>query len=231
MTIGLTDINGAIFTECSYGEIELTSCQGMIQSEHTYSDLRVNDCSGSTALRGSGNLFIQGFVGFVDISNSYGRVEIRDVDGNLEVTNAYNALIVRNINGSAVLENSYAKITAYNIGGQLSVSNSNGAILAEGMKGPMNIENEAGDIRIVLDRSLGGNSTIVNSYGAIDVAFLRRGNFVLSASTVHGQINSHLPLYIEKVGDINSTAITFGRGLDSILLVGNNTVINISEVN
>lgn len=229
--IRLTNITGAIFTECSYGAIEITSCVGTIQSEHTYSDLSIFDCAGSANLSGSGNVFIQGFFGLIDISNSYGPVEIRDVEGSLVATNAYDILIVRNISGSATLENSYARISAYKIGGPLNVTNSNGTILAEGMEGPMTIENEAGDIRIVLDHSLGGNSTIVNSNGTIDVAFLRRGDFVLNASTFRGRINSHLALHIEKDGDTKSTAVTFGRGLDSVLLLGNNTVINISEVN
>ena len=70
-----------------------------------------------------------------------------------------------------------------------------------------------------------------NSNGTIDVALLRRGDFVLNASTFRGRINSHLALHIEKDGDTKSTAVTFGRGLDSVLLLGNNTIINISEVN
>jgi DUF4097 and DUF4098 domain-containing protein YvlB len=207
----------------------MSECDGDIEVENAYSDISLSYCTGDAVVKNSGKVNISDHEGEIQITNIYGAVEIMDVSGDLQAVNAYQPLLISRIDGSAKLENAYAKINVEEVQGELLVHNSFGPIWGEDLKGPLKVKADNGNVRLILGDRLAGSSTITASYGTVDVTLDESSNIFLYARTVNGKIRSLLPLQMSDEGLTRIGQYKFGRGKDSLSILGDNVAIIIGN--
>ena len=227
--IELDEISGKIDVRNGYSPIEISDCVGDMELENAYALVSLVDCRGDVRIDNSGTVEINRHVGSIIIDNAYGQVEVRRLNGDLRAINAYQPIMIREISGSARLENMYSKINADGVDGPFSASNSYGMIQGENLSGPLDIRVENGNVVLILDQELNGNSTVSASFGTVDLAVAEEANIMLVAKTVNGKIQSFLPLKISGDSMMKSAEYRFGQGRDSLAVTGNNIVIIISD--
>jgi DUF4097 and DUF4098 domain-containing protein YvlB len=227
--IELGEINGRIDVRNGYSPIEVSDCAGDMDLENAYALVSVVDCRGDIKIDNSGTVEVFSHVGNIIIENTYGRVEVKRLNGDLRAVNAYQPIVVRQISGSARLENKYGEISADGVDGSFSASNTNGLIQGQNLNGPLDIKAENGNVMLILNHELNGNSTVSASFGTVDLAMAEASNIMLVAKTVNGKIQSLLPLEIKGDSMIKSAEYRFGRGRDSLAVTGNNIAIIISD--
>jgi len=123
----------------------------------------------------------------------------------------------------------YSKISADGVDGSFDASNIYGLIQGENLSGPLDIKVENGNVLLILDQELNGNSTVSASFGTVDLAMAEESNILLVAKTVNGKIQSLLPLKISGDSMMKSAEYRFGRGRDSLAVTGNDIAIIISD--
>ena len=227
--IELDEINGKIDARNGYSPIEISDCVGDMDLDNAYALISLSDCRGDIRINNSGATEVSSHVGNVIIDNTYGQVEVKRLNGDLRAVNAYQPIVIRQISGSARLENMYSKINADGVNGSFSASNTYGLIRGENLSGPLDIRTDNGNVLLVLDQELNGNSTVSASFGTVDLAMAEASNILLVAKTVNGKIQSLLPLKISGDSMMKSAEYRFGRGRDSLAITGNNISIIVSD--
>jgi len=227
--IELDEISGKIDARNGYSPIEITDCDGDMDLDNAYSLVSLSDCRGDVRINNSGTTEVSSHVGNVIIDNTYGQVEVRRLNGDLRAVNAYQPIVIRQITGSARLENMYSKINADGVNGSLSASNTYGLIRGENLSGPLDIRAENGNVVLILDQELNGNSTVSASFGTVNLAMAEASNILLVAKTVNGKIQSLLPLKISGDSMMKSAEYRFGQGRDSLAVTGNDIAIIVSD--
>lgn len=104
----------------------------------------------------------------VDVTNAYGSITVSDVKGPANITNSMGPLEVDGITGPMKLQNAYAPISATGCSGDLTVENSYAPVEISGCKGKVTIRNSG---NVQLDTHV-GNVDINNSFGQVEVSNL-----------------------------------------------------------
>jgi len=227
--IELNEISGRIDVRNGYSPIEISDCVGDMDVENAYALVSLVDCRGDVRIDNSGTVEVFSHVGNIIIENTYGQVEVKRLNGDLRAVNAYQPIVIRQISGSARLENMYSKIHADGVNGSFSASNTYGLIRGQNLSGPLDIKAENGNVMLILNQELNGNSSVTASFGTVDLAMAEASNILLVAKTVNGKIQSLLPLKIKGDSMMKSAEYRFGHGRDSLAVTGNNIAIIISD--
>jgi hypothetical protein len=225
----LTSCTGPIKARNAYAQTTLAACTGEMDLENSYSEISITGSKGDVKVRNSGVVKVSEHSGDVQIDNTYGEVDVSDMTGNLTASNAYSPMTIKSVKGKVSVQNANSKIDLTDIQGELSISNKFGQVFAESLAGPLQLSNVNGNVNVVLDRKLRGNSSISTTFGNINLTVPQNLDLFLKARTVYGDIKSFMPISLIDDGMSHAGTLKLGRGLDSLSLVGSNGSIIINE--
>ncbi len=163
-------------------------------------------------------LDISGPLKRVDIRNSYGKVEVRDVSEETNINGSYNKVEVENIEGNLEIETSYNKIYVEGVdtkGGKAYLKTSYAKIEVEDFTGQLEAYTVYSPIccsNIIL---LGGTNEIKTVYSKIDLELEEVEDCKLYVNNSYGNINvvaprdlsARLILTVGRGGKINTSRI------------------------
>lgn len=246
--VRLTDVDGRITAINSTGLIALANCSGPLQVKNSFGSVTITECdgdmniansiaataitqsTGTASITSTGSVEVSSHTGDVTISNANGPVEVRRLDGNLTIHNSYGPLVVEDVSGSATLANNSSPITAHDVQGSLTADNRFAVITAGSLKGPILIDNERGAVNLTLLDQIIGPSAISTSFGVVTLALSANSGVHLLTQTDGGQIQSALPVVVQRDGSISTADYSFGSGKNRLNVSGKNLTILITEV-
>ncbi len=226
----LRDVTGELDVRNSYQPLDLSTCNGAMHVENAFSSISMADCGGEAVVRNNGSVVkILDFIGRLHIENSNGPLIVRTIEGDLIAQSSMQPVTIRDVSGSVVVENVRGDIDARDIGGSLSATNSMGLIKARSLGGPLDLVNSRGHIDLILDRGIRGDSKVMADFGTVNLRLSKSMDLLLTVETVGGNIESNIPVSIDKSGVTSYAKLELGEAGSSLAVSGNSTDVIIQH--
>jgi formylmethanofuran dehydrogenase subunit D len=160
-----------------------------------------------------GSIMIKSVSGEVRSNNQFGSVEVTNCS-NVTLDNSFGNTVLGAISGSMRVSGKNGSIRAYDVPAG-SVKNAFGAIDISNARGPLDVSAKMGEVKI--RGCLGG--VVRNEYGRVIVTLARSFGGAVSLETAFGDIDSDLPLDIQKHGTKVSGRGHIGSGNGTLTVV------------
>lgn len=220
----ITDVTGELDVRNSYQPLDLSNCHGTMRVENAFSSISVTDCGGEAVVRNNGSVVkILDFIGTLDIENSNGPLIVRTVEGDLIAQSSMQPVTIRDVSGSVVVVNTQGDIDVQDIDGSLSATNFMGLIRASSLGGPLDLVNSKGRIDLILNRAIRGASKVMADFGTVNLRLTQSTDLLLTVETVGGNIESNIPVGIDKSGVTSYAKLELGDAGSSMTISGNST--------
>jgi hypothetical protein len=142
--------------------------------------------------------------------NSFGSLVVTDILGNVESDIRYGSALIQDCGNDLNMKGQYGSIAVLGIEGDIEISSGFGGVYVADVKGNQRVSNKFGEVKAQAD-SEGGNISLHNEFGKVELYVPREIDAEVHASTEFGALNSDLPLDIERDGFKYYTEGYFGE--------------------
>jgi len=153
----------------------------------------------------------------LEIENSFGNVDLTELDGDFTVRNGFGSLTAKGLKGRTDLRNQFGKINAENIEGDAEISNENGTLWVTSVRGSVDARGQFGEIRV---EDITGNAEVSGGHGRMEVSRIT-GDAILSNTfgsincvNVGGAVdirNNNAKVDVEDAGKDVTISTSFGK--------------------
>lgn len=211
--------------DSSFGDINVLGITKDLNIDNQHGDITVRDIGGRVVVRNSfGDIEIDNIAGELQADNQHGDIEAKIVKGNARVETSFGEIQVTDIDGELISKNNYGKINAKNIKGDAQIRTSFGDIDVSYVDGNTIINDNNGSIDAL---ELKGNVEIKNSFGKISYKSSNTEDADIYAKTSFGDIETDLPINLNKAINDQTAQGKTGSGKYRIQLITNNGEIDI----
>ncbi len=193
----LNDIEGPIDISNEYGQTAISDCEGDVEITGAHKPISVTDVAGRLLLtnnyapiiltdtRGDVRIVNTGETrmvehsGNVDIENSYGSIDLRDVTGDTEVRSAYGSVTVSDVTGDVRVSNEFSALMVQEIGGQLIAELLQSNLRAAGLASGFDIDAVGGELILVLDGPIKESSQLRTVDASLDIRIEKPSDYKL----------------------------------------------------
>lgn len=195
----------------SFGDVELAGIQGGCLVTNRFGDVTMHGCRDC------------------DVTSRYGNVQVNEQSGTLAVRNSYGNVLLDGVDAQATVDNRFGDVNAQGLAGIIALNNELGRVMARAAAGQLSVENHYGDVTAWVEDSGLSNLDVVSELGRVELFLEQMLPFRLGARTVHGKVQSELPLLVKTYGQTASGSQ--GEGGTRINLEGDGADIVIQQQN
>ena len=134
----------------------------------------------------------------LDVTNSNGRIIVRDVAGSGTLRTSNGRIVAERLTGQFSLSTSNSRIASDHLNGKFELTTSNGRIVASSMTGEYRMQTSNGQIRFDGELDPGSDNSFTTSNGAITAVLRGDPGLRLAANTSNGSI--HCSRHLDTVG-------------------------------
>jgi len=125
--------------------------------------------------------------GDLNLTDSFGNVDIEGVEGNVDITSANGSVTARSLRGNAGIRNTFGRIDISDVAGDAALSNSNAPVRLRNVGGSARVRNGFGQIDL---------AEISNTNGSVEISGVAaRSRITQKCNEIHAQ-TSFAPLKV-----------------------------------
>ena len=209
--VSANGIQGNVMVKASHGKAEFTNINGALNLGLNYCEAIASNINGDVTVSGAKRARINNVTGGLDLSASYGTVELRDIAGPVHVEAPFCTIIAQGFGDRAELKTEHGKIDisnsanliidalhsdvrAKNVQGDLHITSSRRSIQLSSISGELVVESEqaavsAEDTRGPVDiQTSNGEVVVKNFYDSVHVETSYRDVTLVTANQPMGDI-------------------------------------------
>ncbi len=172
--VRLEDAAGDVTVNASHSRVTGLRLRGTVKVESSYTPVSLTDVGPALIKNRHSNVSLEGVRGDVDISNTYGRTEIRDVTGKVSILGRNMAVRGEGLTSSEInITTSYSGIDLRNFSGRTTISQKHAAVRLE-------------------PSSLTGDLRVEAAYSPVDLLWPASSRSPVECRTRNGKINWRL---------------------------------------
>ncbi|MBM4364127.1 MAG: DUF4097 family beta strand repeat protein, partial [Deltaproteobacteria bacterium] len=215
------DARGRVYVESIDGDVDVRAEYSPIEVRDVRGAVKVASTEGSVLLDGvtrgavvesrGGNVTAQKLAGGLKLSASHRRVRVEDVQGDVAINSRYATLSLTNVQGKVDLTSSSDRISAEGVRGALTARATGSSVRIDAASGPIDVSttrkdvtvndfassckvvNEYADVSLSSARTLGGEVSVKNRNGDIEIYLPDAAGFALDAHARMGRIDTDYP--------------------------------------
>jgi len=223
----VSTISGDVDLSSANAGMRLQDLDGNVKLDTRHSDLvRCTNVKGSVDLRGrGGDVELTKIAGQVTISGDYGgTVSLRELAKPVRIENRRTRLDIQQVPGEVRIDR--GSLSAQGVVGPLNLTTHATDVSLAGFTNGIQVSVDRGDIELRPERVPLSKMDVRVNAGNIDLTVPQAGQFVLAASTDHGDIDNEfggaLTGHAEKMGSTLNGSV--GNGADVTLTTGRGNI-------
>lgn len=202
-------LKGDLTVRDEYSPVEISGVDGKVTVANTESSVTLNKVTKPVVIDARGTaLDISELGSTLKVTTSHRRVQISDVASDVQVESRYQSVDLKDIKGNVDVLSNSDRYNLEDIGGHLKLISSATSVRADGVQGPVEIQtslkdvvvddfsgacrvtNEYGDVRLSTGKLGGGDVTVKNRNGAVELFVPENAAFQIEASARNGRVES-----------------------------------------